>query len=79
MDELVEIMREMLDEIKTMNSKLDDILGSGAYNIDDVCIKLDAAGEDLRAIRGYGLHDSIADVCEKLDSLATTITMGANY
>ena len=29
MDELIDIMRELLDEIRSMNCKLDDIRGSG--------------------------------------------------
>lgn len=54
MDELVNVMEEILIELKEMNSKLDDMQGSGIYK-------------------------SISDVCDKIDSLETTITLGDNY
>ena len=42
MDELVNVMEEILIELKEMNSKLDDIQGSGIYkSIADVCDKVD--------------------------------------
>lgn len=54
MDELVSVMQDILAELKEMNSKLDDIKGTGLYN-------------------------SLSDVCDKIDSLETTITLGDNY
>lgn len=30
-------------------------------------------------IKGFGMCNSISDVCDKIDSLETTITLGSNY
>lgn len=65
MDELICIAREILDEIRIMNSRLDDIRGFGTSSIEDVCDKLDD-------IRGSSLY-SIDDVCNKLDEVSDGI------
>lgn len=79
MDELIDIMRDLLEEVRSMNSKLDDIRGVGINSVDDVCDKLDDVKYELELIKGTGLYDSIVDVCNKIDSLETTITLGDNY
>ena len=72
MDELVSVMEDILAELQEMNSKLDEIKGYGAYNsITDLASGLDD-------ITGTGCC-SLSDVCDKLDSLETTITLGENY
>ena len=72
MEELIAIMSEILDEIKLLNNKIDDIRGCGIHSIDDICEKLDD-------IKGTGVDNTISDVCDKIDSLETTITLGDNY
>jgi len=80
MDELIEIMSELLAEIRELNSKIDDIKGSGIYNsINDICDKLDDVKSSIDDLKGNGVYDSISDVCDKIDSLETTITLGSNY
>lgn len=77
MDEIVNVMQEILDELKEMNSKLDEIKGFGIYNsLCDVCDKIDSLGAE---IKGAGLYNSLSDVCDKIESLETTVTMGENY
>ena len=50
-DKVVDVLRDILFELQEMNSKLDDIKGSGLYNsISDVCDKLDEVKEDLSEI-----------------------------
>ena len=72
MEELIAIMSEILDEIKLLNNKIDDIRGCGINSIDDICEKLDD-------IKGTDVYNTISDVCDKIDSLETTITLGDNY
>ena len=36
MDELVEVMKEILDELKEIKEKITDIRGAGAYSIEDI-------------------------------------------
>jgi len=80
MNELVEVMQEILEELRGINLRLDSIQGDGLYNsISDVHDKLDE-------IQGSGLYNSIGDVHDKLDdvesaisSLETTVTLGSNY
>lgn len=51
MDRVVDVLQNILFELQEMNSKLDDIKGSGLYNsISDVCDKLDEVKEDLSEI-----------------------------
>ncbi len=69
MDELISVMQELLDEIRTMNYKLDDMRGSGLCSIDDLCSKLDEVSSGISALRGTGLYDSISDICDKLDAV----------
>lgn len=57
-DKVVDVLRDILFELQEMNSKLDDIKGSGLYNsISDVCDKLDEVKEDLS-----GIDSSISDL-----------------
>ena len=73
MDELVNLMEQILAELQEINSKLDDIKGSGLDNsISDLADK-------LNDIKGLGPYDSLTDVCDKIESLETTITLGDNY
>lgn len=68
MDELVDIMRELLFEIKEMNAKLDDIRGMGINSIDDVCNKLD----DIRGLGVNSMDDvynELVDIQHELDSV----------
>lgn len=51
MDRVVDVLQNILFELQEMNSKLDDIKGSGLYNsISDVCDKLDEVKEELSEI-----------------------------
>ena len=51
MDELIEIISELLTEIRELNSKIDDIKGFGLYgSINDVCDKLDDIKSEVEAI-----------------------------
>ena len=73
MDELINIMSEILEEIRLLNSKLDDIRGTGLYGVSDVCDKMDDITSELESIKGDGLFNSVSDVCDKIDSLEATI------
>ena len=68
MDELVNVMSEILAELKEMNTKLDEIKGYGSYNsIADVYDKLTA------------VESAVNDVESGISSLETTVTLGDNY
>ena len=67
MDELINVLIEIRSLLFSINSKLEDIRGSGINSIDDVCDKLDD-------IRGNGLY-SLEDVCSKLDNIDMTIDL----
>lgn len=69
MDEMIEIMRELLDEMKLINMKLDNIQGCGVNSIDDVCDKLYDINSNLESIRGDGTDDTISDICDKLEEI----------
>ncbi|MBH0231386.1 T7SS effector LXG polymorphic toxin [Halobacillus yeomjeoni] len=74
MEELIEVMKEIRDELQEMNTKLDNIdyslgalKGNGLYDsISDLYEKLD----DLM---GRGLYNSISDVNEKLESISSSL------
>ncbi|MGL4912862.1 MAG: hypothetical protein ACRC3Y_10595 [Romboutsia sp.] len=71
MEELVEILKEINDNIILLNEKLDDIKGDGLYSsLSDVCDKI----EDMKDnIQGNGLYNNLSDVCDKLSTLETAI------
>jgi len=64
MDELIDVMRSILLELQEINSKLDDIRGSGFNSIDDICSKLEN-------ISGFY---SLSDVCDRLDTIDSTLS-----
>ena len=41
MDEMPNVLKEILEELKAINEKLDTITGDGDYGLDEVCNKLD--------------------------------------
>ena len=41
MDEMTNVLKEILEELKAINEKLDTITGDGDYGLDEVCNKLD--------------------------------------
>lgn len=47
MDELILVMKELLEEVRRMNEKLDDLRGNGFNSIDDVCTKLDTVSSKI--------------------------------
>lgn len=48
MDELIEKMDEILNELKLVNEKLDNIMGHGIdSSITDICSKLDSIDDDI--------------------------------
>lgn len=48
MDGLVAVLESILSELQEMNTKLDDIKGSGLYDsISDACDKLDEIGDKI--------------------------------
>lgn len=68
MEELVDVMREILNELQEINTKLDDIKGIGSESsLADIYDKLDE-------IKGTGLYNSITDVCDKLDSVDSSVS-----
>lgn len=69
MDELISVMQDLLDEIRTMNYKLDEMRGSGLCSIDDLYSKLDEVSSGISALRGMGVYDSISDICDKLEAV----------
>ena len=51
MDQVADLLSEILSELREMNGKMDDIMGSGLYNsITDVCNKLDDVESKLSSI-----------------------------
>lgn len=51
---VVSLLSKTLNELRDVNSKIDDV-------------------------KGIGVYSSLSDVCDKIESLETTITLGANY
>ena len=54
--------------------------------LESILSELQTMNAKLDEIKGMGMHDSISDVCDKLDevgdkinSLETTVTLGDNY
>ena len=41
MDEMTNVLKEILEELKAINEKLDTITGDGDYGLDEVFNKLD--------------------------------------
>lgn len=86
-EEVVSLLSEILNELRDVNSKIDDVKGIGVYSsLSNVCDKIDELGNKIDnletvidGIKGTGLYDSLSDVCDKIESLETTITLGANY
>jgi len=72
MDELVTVMENILVELQLINSKLDDIRGSGVNSLDDVCNGLTDIQESVKDLAGSGLYNTLSDVCDKIDSLEST-------
>jgi prefoldin subunit 5 len=62
MDELIEVMQDILSELREINGKLDDIRGSGLNSIDEVC-------QALEDIKGNGLFNSLTDVYEAIQQI----------
>lgn len=65
------LLEAILDELKDMNSKLDDIRGFGinGNSLADVCEKLDEA-------KGVGIHgDTLADVCDRIEDVCFKLDM----
>lgn len=85
MDELILVMSDILSELRVMNSKLDDLRGTGIHSIDNVCSKLDDivgfgtsnslsdVCSKLDDIQGVGTDNSLSDICDKLDSMETIL------
>lgn len=44
-----------------------------------MCDKLEDVKSSIDELKGNGVYDSISDVCDKIDSLEITITLGSNY
>lgn len=66
MEELIVVMKEIRDLLEGIDSKLNDIRGSGLNSIDDICNKLDD-------IHGDG-YRSISDICDKIDEISVNGT-----
>lgn len=49
MDEVVDLLNEILDELRTMNEKLDDIRGNEYHNgsLEDIFDKLDEINDNI--------------------------------
>lgn len=48
MDELISVLESILSELQKMNTKLDEIKGSGLYDsISDACDKLDDVNDKI--------------------------------
>ena len=64
------VLQEILRELQEMNGKLDDIRDELAD------IRQSGAGgvcEKLDEIKGEGFHNSLSDVCNKLDEIGNSI------
>ena len=71
MDEVVDVLKDILNELHDMNSKLDDIRGSGLYSIEDIHSKLDD-------IQGTGAFNSISEIYDKIGEAASDIEFAIN-
>lgn len=58
MDELISVMEDIRDILSSIDAKLDTL----TYQVGSVDSK-------ISDIKGYGLYNSIADICDKLDNL----------
>jgi len=66
MEELIVVMKEIRELLVGIDSKLNDMRGSGFNSIDDICEKLDG-------IHGDG-YRSITDICDKIDEISVNGT-----
>lgn len=63
MDELVSVMQDILLELQSINSKLDDVKGDGLYNsLTDVCEKIDGLEASITSNGRYDL----GDICDEI-------------
>lgn len=47
--------------------------------MEQILAELQEMNSKLDDIKGLGPYDSLTDVCDKIESLETTITLGDNY
>lgn len=69
-----DLLREILAELQSLNSKLQDVIdklpdGSPIYNIDDIYNKIESSADDITGPTGY----SLGDIHAQLVSLQTSI------
>lgn len=58
MDELISVMEDIRDILSSIDTKLDTL----TYQVGSL-------DSEISDIKGYGLYNSIADICDKLDNL----------
>ncbi|MGN8630184.1 hypothetical protein ACTNEW_01070 [Blautia sp. HCP3S3_G3] len=82
MEELVSVMMLVLEELREINTKLDDIKGIGVYGsindlhdqLTEIDQSIDTLGDKIDGIRGSGVYDTISDVCDKLDNVENAVS-----
>ncbi|MET3576099.1 hypothetical protein ACFFIY_03145 [Bhargavaea ullalensis] len=90
MDEIVELLREMVDKldqvdsrllevtmgIDSLNEEVSSIKGYGLDNsISDVAQALNDVKENIGELSGDGLYNSLTDVCNKLDDVVFQVSI----
>ena len=74
MDALISVLLDIKMELEKMNDKLDAITCYGTRTFDDVCDKIEETNNKLEDLRGTGLYNSVSDICDKLDTIDTSLT-----
>lgn len=68
MDKLLNIMQEILIEMREINSNLSDLKGSGLNSMDDICSKLDEVVQEINSIKGSTGYD-LTDIHRTLNNI----------
>lgn len=68
MDKLLNIMQEILIEMREINSNLSDLKGSGLNSMDNICSKLDEVVQEINSIKGSTGYD-LTDIHRTLNNI----------
>ena len=68
MDELIEVMKDVLIELQEINSKLDEIRGSGTKSIDDLCSELESISSDI-----FGIELNTSNIATDVSGISSAI------
>lgn len=70
MERLIAVMREILEELKSVNSKLDNISGDSNLNaITEICDKLESIDDYMSDVK-----DDVSNIYDRLEDIDISIS-----